>query len=122
MACRGTALWSVSYFSLVVEVACAPEHKMFVSLPLLKSSTPLSYMSGSSNVYLNFSIGRAMVQAVSLWPLISEARVCTGVIPSGSSGGQSGTGTCSSPSSLVFPVNSIPSWRSMLIYYLGDEQ
>jgi hypothetical protein len=47
--------------------------------------------------------GRAMAQAVSRWPLTSEARVRARVDPCGICGGQSGTGTGFSPSSSVFP-------------------
>jgi hypothetical protein len=44
-----------------------------------------------------------MVQAVSQQPLATEAQVHAWVCPCGICGGQSGTGTGSSPSSTVFP-------------------
>jgi hypothetical protein len=47
--------------------------------------------------------GRAMAQVVSRRPLTAEARVRARVNPCGICGGQSGTGTGSSPSSTVFP-------------------
>jgi hypothetical protein len=49
------------------------------------------------------SLGRAMAQVVSRWPLTAEARVRARVNPCGICGGQSGTGTGFSPSSSVFP-------------------
>jgi hypothetical protein len=52
--------------------------------------------------------GRAMAQAVSRRPLTAEARVRSRVSPCGICGGQSGTGTGFSPSTLVFLVNFIP--------------
>jgi hypothetical protein len=45
----------------------------------------------------------AMVQAVSCYALVAEAQVCTQVSLCGIYGGQSGTGTGFSLSSLVFP-------------------
>jgi hypothetical protein len=63
-----------------------------------------------------------MVQVVSCWPLNSEAQVRAQVISCRICGRQSGTGTCSPPSSSVFPVNIIPPWFSVLIYYPGGEQ
>jgi hypothetical protein len=62
-----------------------------------------------------------MAQAISCWPLTSEARVRTWVRPCEISGGQSVIGTVFSPSSSAFPVNIISLWLSILIY-LGDEQ
>jgi hypothetical protein len=44
-----------------------------------------------------------MAQVVSLRPLTAEARVRSRVSPCGICGGQSGTGTGFSPSTLVFP-------------------
>jgi hypothetical protein len=46
--------------------------------------------------------GRAMAQVVSRRPLTAEAQVRARVNPCGIFGGQSGTGTGFSPSSLVF--------------------
>ena len=46
--------------------------------------------------------GRAMAQAVSRRPLTAEARVRSRVCPCGICGGQSGTGTGFSTSTLVF--------------------
>jgi hypothetical protein len=51
---------------------------------------------------------RAMVQAVSRWPVTSEARVRTRINPCEICDGQSGTGTGFSPSSSVSPVSIIP--------------
>jgi hypothetical protein len=50
-----------------------------------------------------FMFGRAMTQAVTRQPLISEARVCAQVSPCGIYGGQFGTGTGFSPNSLLLP-------------------
>jgi hypothetical protein len=47
--------------------------------------------------------GRAMAQAVSRRPSTAESRVRSRVSPCGVCGGQSGTGTGFSPSTLVFP-------------------
>jgi hypothetical protein len=52
-----------------------------------------------SNITL---LGRAMAQAVSRWPLIAGSRVRAGVNACEICGGQSGTGTGSSPSCSVF--------------------
>jgi hypothetical protein len=49
--------------------------------------------------------GRAMAQAVSRRPLTTEAPVRARVNPFGICGGQSGTGTGFSPSSLVLPCH-----------------
>jgi hypothetical protein len=51
---------------------------------------------------LNVRKGRAIAQAVSRWPLTAEARVRSWFSPCGICGGQSGTGTCFSPSTSVF--------------------
>jgi hypothetical protein len=51
-----------------------------------------------------------MAQAVSLCPLIAAAQVHILVSPCGIFGGQSGTRTGSSLSSLDFPINIIPPW------------
>jgi hypothetical protein len=50
-----------------------------------------------------------MAQAVSRRSLTAEARVRSRVGPCGICGYQRGTGTVFSPSTLVFPVNFIPS-------------
>jgi hypothetical protein len=63
-----------------------------------------------------------MAQAVSHWPVTEEAQVHTQVCPGEVCGEQSATGTGFSPSFRLSPVNIIPPWLSMLIYYLGDEQ
>jgi hypothetical protein len=60
-------------------------------------------------------------QTVSRRLLTAEDRVRTRS-PRGICGGQSGAGTGSSPNSLVYPVNIIPPWLSILIYHLGDEK
>jgi hypothetical protein len=51
---------------------------------------------------INTNMGRAMALVVSVRPLAAESRVGAWVNPCGISGGQSGTGTGFSPSSLVF--------------------
>lgn len=63
-----------------------------------------------------WSKGRATAQAVSHRPLTEEAWVHAWVSPCGFCGGQCGIGTGFSPSCLVFPVNIITAWLSMLIY------
>jgi hypothetical protein len=70
---------------------------------------------------LRLCLGRALTQAVSRRPLTAEVRVCAPVGPCEICGGQSGTGTGSSPSSSVFPVSIIPPWFYVLMYQ-GDEQ
>jgi hypothetical protein len=50
-------------------------------------------------------LGRTMVQAVSLWPLTTEAQVCAQFSPCGICGGQSGTRTGFSPSSSILPCS-----------------
>jgi hypothetical protein len=62
---------------------------------------------------LNFTkicinLGRAMVQAVSRWPLTAEARVRARVDPCGICGGQSGTGTGFLRVLRFSPVNIVP--------------
>jgi hypothetical protein len=52
---------------------------------------------------INLLIGRAMAQPVSRRPLIAKVRACVRVSPCGIFGGQNGTGTRFSPSSLLFP-------------------
>jgi hypothetical protein len=54
-------------------------------------------------VVRGFVAGRALTHAVSRRALTSEARVRSLVSPCGICGGQSGTGTGFSPSTLVFP-------------------
>jgi hypothetical protein len=55
-----------------------------------------------------------MAQAVGRLSLAVEARFHARV------SGQSDTGICFSPSSLVSPVNIIPPWLSILIYRLRE--
>jgi hypothetical protein len=57
---------------------------------------------------VNFTLCRAMAQAVSRRPLIAEARVRSRVSPCEICGGQIGTGTGFSPSCHFSPVNFIP--------------
>jgi hypothetical protein len=54
-------------------------------------------------MYIEKYVGRAMAQAISRWPLTTEARVHAWVDPYGICGGQSGTGAGFSQSSSVFP-------------------
>jgi hypothetical protein len=65
---------------------------------------------------------RAMAQAVSRLPLTAETQVRAGVIPGETCGGQSGTRTGFSPSSLVSFDNVIPICLSAVLYHLGNEQ
>jgi hypothetical protein len=55
-------------------------------------------------ICLTLCSGRAMAQAVSCRPLTVEAQVHVQINPCGICGGQSGTGTGFSLSSLVFPI------------------
>jgi hypothetical protein len=61
-----------------------------------------------------------MAQVVSRWPLTAEARIRDRVNPCGICGGQTGTGTGSSPSSSVYPVNITFHRRSPNSYHLGS--
>jgi hypothetical protein len=64
--------------------------------PGLRSSVLTSFT-------VSTNIGRAKAQAVSRRPPTAEAWVRSQVSPCGICGGQSGTGTCFSPSTSVFP-------------------
>jgi hypothetical protein len=59
-----------------------------------------------------------MAQVVSRRPVTAEAWVT----PCGIRGGESDTGTGSSPSSSVSPVHTIPPWLSMLMNHQWSEQ
>jgi hypothetical protein len=63
-----------------------------------------------------------MSQAVSHRPFTAETLVSGQFGTCGICGGQIGTRTGSSPNSSVSPVNMIPSWLSILLYHLGNEQ
>jgi hypothetical protein len=63
-----------------------------------------------------------MAQAVSLRPLVAEARVCAQDSPCGICGGQRGTGTGFTPSYTDSSVSIIPPWISTLIYHLASER
>jgi hypothetical protein len=63
-----------------------------------------------------------MTQAVSSWPLKSEARVRSRFSPCRICGRQGGTGIGFYQRYSVFPVNIIPPRLSVLIYRPGDEQ
>jgi hypothetical protein len=80
----------------------------FLSFLMAKYSTfffdlNLEAVSKEISFHSNFTIDRAMAQAVSLRPLTAEARVRSRVGPCGICGGQSGTGTGFSSSTSVFP-------------------
>jgi hypothetical protein len=62
-----------------------------------------------------------MAQAVSRRPLIAEARVRSRVSPCEICGGQSGTGTCFSPSCRFFPCQ-FHSTGAPLLVKLGKEK
>jgi hypothetical protein len=64
----------------------------------------------------------AVPWAVNRLTLTAEARVHPRVSQYGICGGQIFIVICSSPSSLVFPVDIIPTWLFILICHLGDEQ
>jgi hypothetical protein len=63
-----------------------------------------------------------MAQAVSRRPLTTEAQVRARVSPCGICVGQRGTGKGFCPSCSVSSVNIIPSWLSIIIYHLENEQ
>jgi hypothetical protein len=64
-----------------------------------------------SNTY----VGRAMAQAVSRRPLIAENRLRSRVSVCVICGGQSGTGTSFSPSTLVFPCQFLSTGAILLV-------
>jgi hypothetical protein len=68
---------------------------------------------------INYSV---MDQAVSHRPQTVEARIRAHVNTCGIFGRQSGTWTGCFLSSSVSPVSIIPSWLSIFIYHLGNEQ
>jgi hypothetical protein len=61
-------------------------------------------------------------QAVSRRYLTAEARDRAQICPYVICGVHSGTGTRFCSNSSDFPVNIIPLWLSILVYYLGDDQ
>ena len=58
-----------------------------------------------------------MTQVIRNGPLTAEARVQSEASPCGNGGGQSGFGTCFSPSSSVFLLSASFQKRSILIHY-----
>jgi hypothetical protein len=89
----------------------------------IKHSTNRFHISVRANVdFSKIVLGCAMAQAVSHRSHTLEAWGHTWVSPCGICGGQSGTGTGISASYLFFPVNVIPPWLSIFIYYLRHEQ
>jgi hypothetical protein len=63
-----------------------------------------------------------MAQVVGRWPLTAEARVRSQVSPRGINGGQSGAGIGFYRVIRFYPVNIIPPWHSIYIYYMGNER
>jgi hypothetical protein len=86
---------------------------------LLRATRNWDWTSPTDSTVSHSWLGRAMVHAVSCWPLTTEAHVRAQVILCGICGGHSGTGTESSLSSSVFSFNII---LSILICHPGDEQ
>jgi hypothetical protein len=85
----------------------------------LKTAVQPSKKMSCRSLPVTQTVGRVMAQVVSRRPLTAEARVRDRVNPCGICGGQNGTGTGLSTSSLVFPLSMSFHSRSPNSYHLG---
>jgi hypothetical protein len=86
--------------SFILKFWILPVYALKTEVLVVSNETKYTFMHDYCKV---FSLGRAMVQAVSRRPPTADARVRSRVSPCGICGGQSGKGTGFPPSTSVFP-------------------